>query len=67
VLTGGSHYPLDLLHVEELGGQASVHAQDLLVHDRSHGQAVKAVSEGLPQLDIVSPLACKNDSENIGV
>lgn len=58
-LTGGSHYPLDLLHVQELGGEASVHAQDLLVHDGRHGQAVEAVCESLPQLNIVSPLACE--------
>jgi len=35
-----------------------VHAENLLVDDGGNGQAVEAVSEGLPQLDVVPPLAC---------
>ena len=34
-----------------------MHGEDLLVDDRSNWQAVEAVSEGLPQLDVVSALA----------
>jgi len=38
------------------GGRTSVTAEDLLVYDRGHWQAVEAVCEGLPQLDVVAPL-----------
>jgi hypothetical protein len=55
---GGSHDPLHLLHVLELGAEAAVHAENLLVDNGSHGKAVEGVCEGLPQLDVVSPLAC---------
>jgi hypothetical protein len=34
-----------------------VHGEDLLIDDSSNGQAVEAVGERLPQLDVVSPLA----------
>jgi hypothetical protein len=34
-----------------------VHCEDLLVNDGSNWQAVKAISKGLPQLDIVPSLA----------
>jgi len=34
-----------------------VHGEDLLVDDSRDGQAVEAVRECLPQLDVVSPLA----------
>ena len=34
-----------------------MHADDLLLHDRDEGQAVEAVVEELPQLDVVAPLA----------
>jgi hypothetical protein len=34
-----------------------VHGEDLLIDDSSNGQAVEAVGECLPQLDVVSPLA----------
>jgi hypothetical protein len=34
-----------------------VHGEDLLVDDGGDGQAVEAVSERLPQLDVVSPFA----------
>lgn len=35
-----------------------MHTEDLLVDERGYGQAVEAVGEGLPNLDIVSALAC---------
>jgi hypothetical protein len=34
-----------------------VHGENLLVNDGRDGQAVEAVGEGLPQLDVVSALA----------
>ena len=34
-----------------------MHAEDLLVDDRAHRQAVEAVREGLPELDVVASLA----------
>jgi hypothetical protein len=34
-----------------------VHGEDLLIDDGRNGQAVEAVGEGLPQLDVVSTLA----------
>lgn len=54
---GRPHNSSDLLHVAELGGEPAVHAEDLLVDDGSHGKAVEAVREGLPQLDVVPSLA----------
>ena len=35
-----------------------MHAEDLLVDDGGDGQGVEAVREDLPQLHVVSPLAC---------
>lgn len=34
-----------------------MHGEDLLVNDGGNGQAVEAVGESLPQLDVVSSLA----------
>lgn len=34
-----------------------MHAKDFLVDDGSDGQAIEAVCEGLPDLDVVPPLA----------
>ena len=34
-----------------------MHGEDLLVNDGSDWQAIKAIREGLPELDIVPPLA----------
>lgn len=34
-----------------------MHAKDLFINNSSYGQAVEAVSEGLPKLDVVSSLA----------
>jgi hypothetical protein len=34
-----------------------VHGEDLLIDDGSNGQAVEAVGESLPQLNVISPLA----------
>jgi hypothetical protein len=35
-----------------------VHGKDLFVNDGGDGQAVEAVGKRLPQLDVISPLAC---------
>ena len=53
----GSHNTLDLLERAELRAQSAVHAEDLLVDDGCNGQAVEAVGEGLPELDVVAALA----------
>lgn len=39
----------------------SVTAEDLLVHYGSDGQAVEAVGEGLPQLDVKSAFTCNSN------
>jgi hypothetical protein len=46
-------FSLHLLHLRQLRGEAAVHAEDFLVHDGRHGQAVEAIDERLPQLDVV--------------
>jgi len=51
------HDATNLLHGVEVRAQSSVHREDLLVDDGSDWQAVEAVGESLPQLDIVSALA----------
>ena len=51
------HDPPDLLHRLEVGREAAVAAEDLLVDDGRHRQAVEAVGERLPQLDVVASLA----------
>ena len=53
----GTHDSADLLHGVEIGAQTTVHGEDLLVNDGGNGQAVEAVGESLPQLDVVSALA----------
>jgi len=45
-----------LLEAVEVGREAAVHADDLVVDDGHHGQRVEAVAEQLPQLDIISVL-----------
>lgn len=54
---GGAHDTSDLLHGIEVGAQATVHGEDLLVNDGGNGQAVEAVGKCLPQLDVVASLA----------
>lgn len=46
-------------------GSTSMAAENLLINDGSDGEAVKAISEGFPQLYVEPALACKNTrSEN---
>lgn len=52
-----AHDTTDLLHRVEIRTQTAMHREDLLVDDGSDGQAVEAIGERLPQLDIVSSLA----------
>ena len=54
---GGSHHAPNLLHGVEIWAETAVHGEDLLVDDGSDGQAVEAISESLPKLDVVSSLA----------
>lgn len=51
------HDPADLLHRVQIRTQATVHGEDLLINDGSDWQAVEAVRERLPQLDVVPTLA----------
>lgn len=50
----GSHDASDLLHRLQVGRKTSVTAEDLLIHYGCDGQAVEAVGERLPQLDVES-------------
>ena len=52
-----AHDAADLLHGVQIGAQATVHGEDLLIDDCGDGQAVEAISEGLPKLDVVPSLA----------
>mmetsp|Transcript_17525 Transcript_17525/g.54741 ORF Transcript_17525/g.54741 Transcript_17525/m.54741 type:complete len:529 (-) Transcript_17525:13-1599(-) len=49
--------PLDLVDLLELGREPAVAAEDFLVDDRRDREAVEAVREGLPHLDVVPTLA----------
>ena len=54
----GPHDPPDLLHALEVRTQAPMTTEDLLVHDGGHWEAVEAVREGFPQLDVISSFTC---------
>lgn len=56
---GWSHDTPDLFHRVQVWAETTVHGEDLLVNDGGDWQAVEAVREGLPQFDVVAPLACK--------
>ena len=45
---GGPHDPADLLHALEVGAEAAVAAEDLLVHDGGDGQTVETVRKCFP-------------------
>jgi hypothetical protein len=53
----GAHDTAYLLHGVEIRAQTAMHSEDLLVDDRSDGQAVEAIGERLPQFDVVPALA----------
>lgn len=52
-----THDSADLLHRVKVWAQTTVHGEDLLVNDGRNRQAVKAICEGLPQLDVIPTLA----------
>ena len=53
----GPHNAFDLLERGKLGAETTVHAKNLLIDDGGDGKAVEAVSEGLPEFDVVAALA----------
>lgn len=53
----GTHHAADLLHRVQVRTQTTVHREDLLIDDRGDGKAVEAISERLPELDVVSAFA----------
>lgn len=53
-----SHDPPDLFHALQVGTQAPVATENLLVNDSCNREAVEAVCEGFPELDAVPALAC---------
>jgi hypothetical protein len=52
-----SHNSLDLLERAKLRAQTTVHAENFFINNSSNGKAIEAVSEGLPQLDVISAFA----------
>jgi len=46
-----------LLHGVQVRAETTVHCEDLLIDDSGNGQAIEAVGEGLPELNVVSALA----------
>jgi hypothetical protein len=52
-----THHPANLLHGVKIWAEATVHGENLLVNDGSNRQAIEAVRECLPELDVVSTLA----------
>ena len=54
---GRSHDAADLLHRVQVRAETTMHGEDFLVDDGGNGETVEAVSEGLPQLDVVASLA----------
>lgn len=53
----GTHDAADLFHRVQIRAQTTMHGEDLLINDGSDWQAIEAICEGFPQLDIVSSLA----------
>jgi hypothetical protein len=53
----GTHHAPDLLHRVQVGAQTTMHGEDLLVNDGGNWQTIEAIGEGLPELNVVSPLA----------
>ena len=51
------HYSPYLLHRLQIGRKTTMHCEYLLIDDGRNWQAVEAVGERLPQLDVVPALA----------
>lgn len=45
---GRTHDAADLLHGVQVGAQATMHGEDLLIDDGSDRQAIEAIGERLP-------------------
>ena len=52
-----THNTANLLHRVQVGAQTTVHGEDLLVDDGGNRQAVEAIGECLPKLDVVPSFA----------
>lgn len=52
-----THDTADLFHRVQVGTETTVHGEDLLIDNGRNGQAVEAIGECLPELDVVPPLA----------
>lgn len=52
-----THDTADLFHRVQVGTQTTVHGEDLLIDDGGNRQAVEAIGECLPELDVVPPFA----------
>lgn len=52
-----THHTTNLFHRVQVGTQTTVHGEDLLIDDGGNGQAVEAVGESLPKLDVIPPFA----------
>ena len=52
-----SHHTTDLFHGIQIRAETTVHGEDLLVNDCCDWKAIEAIGKGLPELDIISPLA----------
>ena len=48
---------MNLFEILELGGQPSVHADDLLINDGTDWHDVETVAEDLPEFQVVLALA----------
>ena len=55
----GSHDPPDLLHWLEVGTEAAMTAENLLVNDGGDGETIETISKRFPQFDIKPSFACK--------
>lgn len=54
---GGAGEAADLIKGGEVGGEAAVHAEDLVVDEGGNREAVEAVREELPETDVEAALA----------
>ena len=52
-----SHNSLNLLKGAQFWAEATMHAENFLINNGSNGEAIKAVSESLPEFDIIATLA----------
>lgn len=60
---GWPHDLANLVHILQIRGETAVHGENLFVDDGSNGETVEAIRKSFPELDVVSPLACKKLKE----